>query len=394
MPPMTAAAALPLSLDLARGDGWKAVYERELKRLDRLRARRRMTESAFGLLLTTSGVFIALLAAASLLYPEAIGEGWAALDAALTLPWLPVAVTALAAILLPAAVLLLATFFLTRIESLRRRMTEQEARVTFCEIARGKARSYALCLRSAEAVSRPLPLGARVSRTASFIVGSPVRWLTPAGQATLRRRQAQLFLDRRGPDALDAAILNDMLDEMPVLVLGFSDGGAADLSGRLSPEDEAWNETVSLLLAGASRIFCQPDLSGGPVWELGRLKTLGLLPRTAFVMPPEALMPGPADLHGRTWDRLAMRAASGGLMFPAWTPAGCFFRLDETGSCAASLPFDVGKSGFFTGLHAALEKPAPPPAAPSAPAPAMDDDQDGPIPITASAARSRRRQRR
>jgi hypothetical protein len=36
---MAAAAAPPLTLELARGEGWRRVYERELDAFDRLRAR-------------------------------------------------------------------------------------------------------------------------------------------------------------------------------------------------------------------------------------------------------------------------------------------------------------------------------------------------------------------
>jgi hypothetical protein len=360
---MAAAAAPPLTLDLARGEGWKRLYERELDALDRLRSRRRMTESALGALLGFSGFGLTLLIASALAFPSVLLAAWTALDKALAVPWLAAGLAALAAILFPLVVLLCATLFLSRIEWLRRKQNEQEARVTFCEIARGKAKAYALCLRPAETLALKPSFGKRIAKTAGFIAVSPFRLLTRRRQDRLRAQQTQLFLDRSRPEALDAAILCDLLPEMPVLVLGFSDGGTPDVTGRLSPEDEAWNETVSLLLSGAARIFCKPDLSGGPVWELGRLMPLGVIERTVFVMPPAALMPGHPELHERTWGRIAFKAASFGLHFPAWSPEGLFFRFTPDGTHRVSLPFKIGAPGEFRQLHEALaalaSKPEP-----------------------------------
>ena len=348
---MAAKAAPPLTLDLARGEGWKRVYERELDALDRSRARRRMTESALGALLGFSGFGVALIAGAAFAFPDIAAEAWAVADAAAGIPWLAEGVAALAAILFLLLVLTFATLLLSRIESLRRKQNEQEARVTFCEIARGKAKPYALCLRPAETANLKPSFGAKMAKTAGFIAVSPLRLLTRRGQARLRAQQAQLFLERSRPESLDAAILCDLLPEMPVLVLGYSDGGTPDVSGRLSPDDEAWNETVSLLLSSAARIFCLPDLSGGPVWELGRLKPLGVIDRTVFVMPPAALIPGPADLRERTWSRIAFKASSSGLNFPAWTPEGQFFRFSPDGAHRVHLPFRIGAPGEFLRLH-------------------------------------------
>ena len=362
---MAAAAAPPLTLELARGEGWRRLYERELDAFDRLRARRRMTESALGALLGSSGFAMALLIGFAFAYPSVLTGAWTTLDEMVAVPWLAEGLTVLAALLFLFAVLVCATLFLSRIERLRRKQNEQEARVIFCELAHGKAKAYALHLRPAETVDISPSFGGRMLRTARLILASPVYLLTRRGQQKLRLWQAQLFLDRSRPEALDAAILNDLQPDMPVLVLGFSDGGTPDETGRLPREDEAWNETVSLLLSGAARIVCQPDLSGGPVWELGRLMPLGLVERTVFVMPPAALMPGHPDLHERTWGRIVLKASASGLAFPAWKSEGQFFRLGPDGARRANLPFKLGPPGDLRTLHDALttlaSKPVPDP---------------------------------
>lgn len=356
------AARSPLTLDLARGADWQSLYENELDALDRLKMFRLLTESALWGMIGFAGFVLLLVLTASVFLPAGVAAAWAATG-------LPVLLAPVLVLLAGAVLLVMATLLLSRADSLRRRMTEQEGRIAFCEIARGFGKPYALCLKPQDELAIRPNFPVRLARTARLLAAAPRLMWTDGGQAELKSRQAQLFVDRSRPGNLDAAIRNDLLPVMPVLMLGFSDGGTADLSGKLSPEDEAWNETVSLLLAGAERIFCQPDLSGGPVWELGRLKPLGLVRRTVFVMPPAGLMPGHPDLAPRIWERAAAKAEAAGLGFPAWSPEGAFFCAGEPGQPPAREAFTLGGAGFFRTLHLRLAEHMAPPAAtlPAAP---------------------------
>lgn len=342
-----------LTLSQVRQADTAELLSAERAALEKLRQKKRAAEGWLGfgtaafLLLFVGAPFIAfefmqytLFAIAFML--DALGSGLLVLIAI---------IFSILTFLLAAAAL--ATVGLTHIDVLRQSIEDRLARITFIEIANGKARRFALYLRAFDTTGQ-IRRGHR--HTFAHRFGAVLKYFLGEMWTTLTRSKkdtseqyAQLFVGRRNHAEIEAAISYDLRTEMPFLALGKVDG--KDGAGKLTTSDEEWKSTVEILIANAERIFCVPDDNAGTLWELSQLRSANAIERTIFIMPSAKMMPERSDTYPLEWQAMAALAKPHGLHFPTYNPDGVFFALDADGNVDYSISFSLGSPGTFSHIH-------------------------------------------
>ena len=62
-------------------------------------------------------------------------------------------------------------------------------------------------------------------------------------------------------------------------------------AGRIQTTDDHWQDKIAAMLERSALILCIPTARPGTMWELGQLRTRGLLTKTIFIMPHDFKLP-------------------------------------------------------------------------------------------------------
>jgi hypothetical protein len=98
-------------------------------------------------------------------------------------------------------------------------------------------------------------------------------------------------------------------------------------AGRIKTTDADWQQAVKALVGKAKAVLIIPSDRPGTLWEVQYLRSEGLLPKTVFIMPPEARG---FDWRAR-WNDARKALGDFGAALPEYDRHGLMFRLDAEG---------------------------------------------------------------
>ena len=145
-------------------------------------------------------------------------------------------------------------------------------------------------------------------------------------------------LDRALPAGVQAIAIGGGWDCMGM-------GRLATVGGQ-SSGSETWQTIVNGLIERSQFVLMVPSDSVGVRWEVERLRSMGMLAHTVWVMPPADAFPS----GEREWDRGRTSLAELGLYLPPFQSEGAFVFLDASGSVRSQHSFDTLWHGGLTEL--------------------------------------------